>query len=168
VNPRTVLPHRYPMLLVDRVDAMVPGASITASKAVTVNEPWYRDAGDEAAEYPPAYPPVLLMESWAQSAGILAVAGTGRDEPPDGQVMLFGGAGRICFLAPVYPGDVVRHDARLTRALGDSLIFEGESRVGDDLVMTVERMVMAMRPASVLRPHDPVTVGAPAGGQEEQ
>ena len=168
MNPRSVLPHRYPMLLVDRVEAMVPGESIAATKAVTANEPWYRDIGEEAAGRLPAYPQVLMMESWAQAAGILAVAGTAGGEPPAGQVMLFGGASRVCFLAPVYPGDVVRHDARLTRAFGDSLIFEGESRVGADLVMTVDRMVMAMRPASALRPHDPETAGTPVDAEEER
>jgi 3-hydroxyacyl-[acyl-carrier-protein] dehydratase len=142
-STRELLPHRYPMLLVDRVLEVVAGQRLTAVKAVTLNEPWYAEGMD------PAYPRTLLVESWGQSAGILA--NLDRPDPGDGLVMLAGAMTGVEFFREVYPGDVVRHEVRLFRALSDTMIFEGESRVGDELVMTLSRMVMAFRPAAQLK-----------------
>ena len=76
---RAALPHRFPMLLIDRVVAMVPHKSIHAIKAVTINEPFF------AGHFPerPIMPGVLIVEAIAQAAGVLAVesmglAGTGK------------------------------------------------------------------------------------------
>ncbi|MFE9701938.1 3-hydroxyacyl-ACP dehydratase FabZ family protein [Streptomyces sp. NPDC005930] len=138
------LPHRYPMLLVDRVTELVPGERITALKAVTLGEPWYATAPAGAE-----YPQVLLIESWGQSAGLLALSAGGA---PEGQVMLFGSVADAEFHRPVGPGDVVEHRVRVSRALTDSVVFEGTSHLGDETVMTVSRMVMAFRPAARLRP----------------
>jgi 3-hydroxyacyl-[acyl-carrier-protein] dehydratase len=157
---KSLLPHRYPMLLVDRVVEAVPGERLVALKAVTLNEPWYA-----VADVEPAYPGTLLIESWGQSAGLLGILSAGDDADFAGQVMLFGSASGIEFHREVHPGDVVEHRVRLTRIVGDNLIFEGDSVVGGDTVITVERMVMAFRPAATLRP-DPVGAGiAPAASQ---
>ncbi|GAB1327007.1 3-hydroxyacyl-ACP dehydratase FabZ family protein [Streptomyces sp. NPDC093260] len=139
-----VLPHRYPMLLVDRVTELIPGRCIRTLKAVTVNEPWYAGA-PAGAEYPQA----LLIESWGQSAGLLALDGEGA---PAGQVMLFGSVADAEFHRPVFPGDLLEHRVRVQRALTDSVVFEGSSHRGDDTVLTVSRMVMAFRPPEALRP----------------
>ncbi|GLW48124.1 3-hydroxyacyl-[acyl-carrier-protein] dehydratase FabZ [Streptomyces sp. NBRC 14336] len=139
-----VLPHRYPMLLVDRVTELVPGRSIRTLKAVTVNEPWYAAAPAGAA-----YPQALIVESWGQSAGLLALDG---QAAPEGQVMLFGSVADAEFHHPVLPGDLLEHRVRVQRALTDSVVFEGSSHRGDDTVMTVSRMVMAFRPPGALRP----------------
>ncbi len=76
------LPHRYPMLLVDRVVSMVPRTSIHAVKAVSINEPFFQ------GHFPgrPIMPGVLIVEALAQAAGILAVesmglAGSGQAGP---------------------------------------------------------------------------------------
>ncbi|MEV5241995.1 hypothetical protein AB0K89_23250 [Streptomyces cinnamoneus] len=140
-----LLPHRYPMLLVDRVTALEPGVRISTVKTVTHNEPWYASL---APGQDPSYPASLLVESWGQSAGLLASAAA-----PDtrGQVMLFGSVSHAVFHRPVRPGDVLEHHVTVSRSLGDSVIFEGESRRGADPVMSVERMVMAFRPAGHLR-----------------
>ncbi|EGE42834.1 3-hydroxyacyl-ACP dehydratase FabZ family protein [Streptomyces griseus] len=150
-----LLPHRYPMLLVDRVTELVPGERIRTVKAVTLNEPWYAGM---PADAPFDYPPSLLVESWGQSAGLLASAVAAA---PRGQVMLFGSVADAAFHLPVLPGDVIEHRVSITRALTDSVIFEGSSHRGDDTVMTVTRMVMAFRAAELLRPADPAA--APAG-----
>jgi 3-hydroxyacyl-[acyl-carrier-protein] dehydratase len=144
-----LLPHRYPMLLVDRVTELVPGERIRTIKAVTLNEPWYAALSPAAAH---DYPQSLLVESWGQSAGLLASAVT---EAPTGQVMLFGSVADAEFHLPVLPGDVIEHRVRVSRALTDSVIFEGSSHRGDETVMTVTRMVMAFRPADQLRPAEP-------------
>ncbi|NJC70664.1 beta-hydroxyacyl-ACP dehydratase [Planosporangium thailandense] len=163
------LPHRYPMLLVDRVVTAVPGSEIVALKAVTTNEPWYAEVSGDARDGDLAYPAVLLMESWAQSAGILAASRSSDGDPLSGDVMLFGGATEVRFLHPVLPGDVLEHRVRVVRLLSDTMIFEGECLVAGRPVMTVERMVMAFRPAQTLRPAPSTTSdsGSPAGTQED-
>ena len=67
------LPHRFPMLLVDRVDELVPDERIVATKAVTINEPFF------AGHFPdrPIMPGVLIIEAMAQAAGVLAVESLG-------------------------------------------------------------------------------------------
>jgi 3-hydroxyacyl-[acyl-carrier-protein] dehydratase len=67
------LPHRYPMLLVDRVEELIPDRSIAAIKAVTMNEPFFQ------GHFPgrPIMPGVLIVEALAQAAGILAVESLG-------------------------------------------------------------------------------------------
>lgn len=154
-----LLPHRYPMLLVDRVEELVPGTRIRAVKAITLNEPWYEAI---SADSPLDYPPALLIESWGQCAGLLASATA---PAPAGQIMLFGSVADAEFCLPVLPGDVIEHRVRISRSLGDSVIFEGSSHRGADTVMTVSRMVMAFRPAGVLTTDQPVRL--PAGRDRE-
>lgn len=147
-----LLPHRFPMLLVDRIVDLVPGQCITATKAITRTEPCYRRMGGHGRDEELEYPQALIIESWGQTAGILA-----RWQPPGGRaderVMLLGGVTGIEFHRPVLPGDVLEHRARLFRELSDTAIFEGETVCGGEPVMSVERMVMAFRPAGQLRPH---------------
>lgn len=147
---KRVLPHRYPMLLVDRVDELVPGESLTARKAVTANEPWYRDLPADATDEQHHYPSALLIESWCQAAGVLAAWKNPNPDVLDGQVMLFGSISEVVFRRPVLPGDVLEHRVRLFRELSDTVIFEGEARVDGETVLEVGRVVMAMRPASEL------------------
>lgn len=171
---KALLPHRYPMLLLDRVLVLERGVRITALKAVTCNEPWYRelaaDAGDEAYDYPAA----LLLESWIQAAGVLVVC-----ERPDrgavaDQVPLFGSVTGARFHGTVLPGDVVEHHVRLVRELGDTVIVEGESVVGSGLVMEIGRAVMATRPVQALdssatkTAHRAATDGNQADGNQEE
>ncbi|SOD62590.1 3-hydroxyacyl-[acyl-carrier-protein] dehydratase [Streptomyces zhaozhouensis] len=151
---RARLPHRFPMLLVDRVTEVVPGERLVARKAVTCNEPWYAALGPEHPESAFAYPQTLLVESWCQSAGVLATWESPNPDVLTGQVMLFGGMSGVVFHGPVLPGDVVEHEVLLSRSLGDTLIFEGVSTVAGEPVLTVERVVMALRPAEALRPAD--------------
>jgi 3-hydroxyacyl-[acyl-carrier-protein] dehydratase len=138
---RALLPHRYPMLLVDRVLDAAPGQHLTAVKAISVNEPWYAEGGD------PAYPPVLVIESWGQAAGVLALLGDSGKDVLDGRVMLFGSMSGVDIHRPVFPGDVLEHHVRVFRALGETVIFEGDCVVAGQPVLTVGRMVMAFRPA---------------------
>jgi len=68
-----------------------------------------------------------------------------------GQVMLFGSLSDIEFHRPVLPGDVLEHRVRVSRVVGETVIFEGECVVRGELVFTVSRMVVAYRPAEQLR-----------------
>lgn len=147
---RRLLPHRFPMLLVDRVVEAVPGERLTALKAVTLNEPWYAGLGPDCTDRDTRYPESLLIESWGQSAGLLSLI-SGADDL-DGAVMLLGSASGVEFHRQVQPGDLLEHRVRLSRRIGDTVIFDGDSRIDGDVAFTVDRMVMALRPAADLAP----------------
>ena len=146
---RELLPHRYPILLVDRVLELEPGESIVATKAVSMNEPWYARLGPAPAPADLAYPSMLLIESWAQAAGILANTLRRQDteQPREADVMLFGSASGVTFGPPVMPGDVLRHRVRLARVMDDAVVVQGDSHVDGAPVLTVTQGVMAFRPA---------------------
>lgn len=146
---RATLPHRYPMLLVDRVLDLTEDR-IRAVKAVTLNEPWYARLDEHPAPDELAYPDFLLIESWTQTAGILAKRLAGG--AADGQVMLFGSMSGIEFHRRAFPGDTVEHHARLQRAVDDTMMFEGESTVGGEPLMTMGGITMAFRPGEALAP----------------
>src|SRR6185295_8609535 len=94
-----VLPHRYPLPLVDRVTALEDGVRIVALKNVTVDEPFF------AGHFPgrPVMPGVLICEALAQAGAILAYRSRGGVEP--GRVLLLTGLERARFRRPVLPGD---------------------------------------------------------------
>ncbi|MDP9071300.1 MAG: beta-hydroxyacyl-ACP dehydratase [Actinomycetota bacterium] len=160
-----ILPHRYPMLLVDRVTDVVPGASLTAVKAVTANEPWYAGADARPGTDGHRYPPVLVVESWCQAAGLLAA--WGQPELRSSHVMLFGGITGIAFQGRVVPGDVLEHRVRMVRAVSDAAIFEGDTMVGSSPVLEVQRVIMALRPADTIAAASPrpvATARVPGAG----
>ncbi|WP_218133820.1 3-hydroxyacyl-ACP dehydratase FabZ family protein [Lentzea fradiae] len=146
VEPQAVLPHRYPMLLVDRVVGVVPGEWATAIKVISRNEPWYADGGDWQS-----YPEVLLVESWAQTAGITVGADMPNPDVLSGSVMLFGSLSTVEFHRRVVPGDVLENRVRVVKSIGDTVILEGECVREGEPVFTVSRMVVAFRPASSLQ-----------------
>jgi 3-hydroxyacyl-[acyl-carrier-protein] dehydratase len=133
------LPHRHPMLLVDSVTEVVPGERLTAVKAVTASEPWFRAASGGP------FPTVLLMESLCQAAALLAVW----DAPATGalgtKAMLLGSISDVTVHAPVEPGSVVHHRVRISRDLGDSFLLAGESFVEDELVLRVGQVLIVLR-----------------------
>ena len=94
------LPHRYPILLVDRVLEVIAGERITALKNVSVNEPFF------TGHYPhhPVMPGVLIVEAMAQTAAILAFKTMG-SKPDDKSVYYFVGIDNARFKKPVVPGD---------------------------------------------------------------
>lgn len=144
---KRLLPHRYPMLLIDRVTEISPGESLTALKSVTVSEPWYERL-PEGADH--AYPPVLLAESWCQAAGVLACLEQPNPDVLTGRVTLFGAIRGMEFHRQVYPGDVVEHTVRLVRMVSDAAALEGQTRRDGELVLTVGLIMIALRPADRL------------------
>ncbi|GAA0373414.1 hypothetical protein NE235_35480 [Actinoallomurus spadix] len=142
---RRIIPHRHPILLVDRVLEVEPGRSLTAAKAVTCSEPGFAEDREE-------YPAALLIESWAQSAVLLSVWEQPNPDVLAGKVELAGAIDDVRFGRPVLPGDVVEHRVRLVRAIADTSILEGESLVGASTVMSVGHFVVALRSIDVLRP----------------
>lgn len=103
-----VLPHRYPLLLVDRVLEMEPGKRIVAIKNVTINEEFF------VGHFPghPVMPGVLLVEGMAQAGGILLLHD--RRQAAD-KLVYFMGIDRARFRRPVVPGDQVRYEIDVLR-----------------------------------------------------
>ena len=104
----SVLPHRYPLLLVDRVLEMEPKKRIAALKNFTINEEFF------AGHFPghPVVPGVLLIEAMAQAGGILLL----HDDPErERKLLLFMSIERARFRRPVVPGDQVRLEADVLR-----------------------------------------------------
>ena len=105
---QSVLPHRYPILLVDRVLEMEPRKRIVAIKNVTINEPVF------TGHFPgrPIFPGVLLIEGMAQAGGLLLL-----QEIPDreGKLLYFAAIEEARFRRPVVPGDQVRYEIEVIK-----------------------------------------------------
>jgi len=144
---KALLPHRFPMLLVDRVTEVVTGTRLTAIKAVTCNEPWYAGLADEDDH---GYPEALLVESWMQAAGLLICLGLGRITAP-GDVMLAGKLSEVEFHHRVLPGDVLKHDVRLVKDLSHTVVVEGECLVDGAPVLSVAKALLAFRPEGAVQ-----------------
>ncbi len=122
------LPHRYPMLLVDRVLECEPGKRILAIKNVTINEPFF------TGHFPhhPVMPGVLVIEALAQAAAILSFRTMGTT-PDDKSVYYFVGIDEARFKRPVIPGDQLQLEVALERETRGLWKFAAQARVGDAL-----------------------------------
>jgi 3-hydroxyacyl-[acyl-carrier-protein] dehydratase len=113
------LPHRYPMLLIDRVEELAPRDRIVAIKAVTINEPFFQ------GHFPtrPIMPGVLLVEAMAQASGVLAVESLGL--AGSGKLVYFMAIDGAKFRRPVEPGVLLRIEVRLVQDRGSVCKFAG-------------------------------------------
>ncbi|TSE32309.1 3-hydroxyacyl-acyl-carrier-protein dehydratase FabZ [Tepidimonas thermarum] len=129
------LPHRYPILLVDRVLEVQKGVSIRALKNVTINEPVF------TGHFPhrPVFPGVLMLEALAQTAALLAFETLGVT-PDDKTVYYFAGIDGARFKRPVEPGDQLVMDVTLERMKAGIFKFRGTARVGDEIACEAELM----------------------------
>ncbi|GIF02268.1 3-hydroxyacyl-[acyl-carrier-protein] dehydratase FabZ [Paractinoplanes rishiriensis] len=139
------IPHRYPMLLIDRVTAVTPGRSLVAVKAITATEPCYRRPAGAPALADFRYPPALLLESLAQAAVILATWTEPNPDVCQGRLELGASFRGVRFPARVYPGDLVEHRITLEKSLGDTSVISGVASVGGRPVLEVDQFVLAMR-----------------------
>ena len=130
------LPHRYPMLLVDRVLECVPGESIRAIKNVSYNEPFFN------GHFPsrPVMPGVLILEALAQSAGVLAYRSAGV-VPNEDTKLYFVGIDEARFRRPVVPGDQLLLEAKITRQLRGIWNFDARASVGGEVAASASIMV---------------------------
>jgi 3-hydroxyacyl-[acyl-carrier-protein] dehydratase len=104
---KRILPHRYPMLMVDRIVAVEPGKRIVGIKNVSANEPFF--AGHFPAE--PIMPGVLILEALAQVSCVLVL----RDLKVEGCIALFTGVDNVAFRRKVVPGDQLRLEVELEK-----------------------------------------------------
>ena len=150
------LPHRYPMLLVDRVIDVVAGAQIHAVKNVSINEPFF------SGHFPhhPVMPGVLILEALAQAAVILSFKTLG-NKPDDNTVYYFVGIDGARFKRPVQPGDQlhlhVAMDGPVRRGLWR---FKAEAKV-DGVLATEATLICTAR--KIESAEDSGTAGGAAG-----
>jgi 3-hydroxyacyl-[acyl-carrier-protein] dehydratase len=129
------LPHRYPILLVDRVLEIEKGKSIKALKNVTINEPFF------TGHFPhrPVMPGVLMLEALAQTAALLAFDTLGTT-PDDNTVYYFAGIDGARFKRPVEPGDQLTLLVELDRMKAGIFKFKARALVGGELAVEAELM----------------------------
>ena len=129
------LPHRYPLLLVDRVLDWESGKNITAIKNVTINEEFF------VGHFPhkPVMPGVLTIEALAQTAALLAFLTTGQ-KPDDNAVVYFVGIDGARFKRPVEPGDQLKMQVEILRQARGIWKFHAKATVDDQLVVEAELM----------------------------
>ena len=129
------LPHRYPMLLVDRVLECEPGKRILAIKNVTINEPFF------SGHFPhhPVMPGVLVVEAMAQAAAILSFRTLGT-KPDEKSVYYFVGIDEARFKRPVSPGDQLVLEVALERNVRGIWKFDAKARVGEALAAEAKIM----------------------------
>ena len=128
-----ILPHRYPMILIDRITEITEGVGLTAIKNVTINEPYF------AGHFPdqPVMPAVLILESMAQ-AGAFLVLNTVPD--PLQKNMLFSAISDSKFRIPIIPGDQVEIKMQLIKIRLGAVKLRGEAYVFEKLVAEANLM----------------------------
>ena len=134
------IPHRYPMLLVDRVAELIPDRSITAIKAVTINEGFFQ------GHFPgrPIMPGFLIVEALAQAAGILAVESLGL--AGSGKLVYFMSIDGVKFRKPVEPGVLLTLEAEFVQKRARVCKFAGKARIDGELAAECEFTAMIADP----------------------
>lgn len=129
------LPHRYPLLLVDRVLDWESGKNITAIKNVTINEEFF------VGHFPhkPVMPGVLTIEALAQTSALLAFLTMGQ-KPDDNAVVYFIGIDDARFKRPVEPGDQLKMHVEILRHARGIWKFHAKAMVDDQLVVEAQLM----------------------------
>jgi len=133
-------PHRYPILLVDRVLEVEKGKRIKAIKNVTINEQFFN------GHFPhrPVMPGVLMLEALAQTAALLSFETLG-ETPDDKTVYYFAGIDGARFKRPVEPGDQLTLEVELLRMKAGIFKFKALASVGSELAVEAELMCTMRR-----------------------
>jgi 3-hydroxyacyl-[acyl-carrier-protein] dehydratase len=123
-----MIPHRYPMLMVDKVIDMQLGLSAVGIKNVSINEPFFQ--GHFPSE--PVMPGVLIIEAMAQTAAVLVVATYGQDS--EGKLVYFMSIDGVRFRQPVFPGDRIELHVEKVQSRASVWKFSGKAMVDGKLV----------------------------------
>ena len=134
---QSLLPHRYPFLLVDRVVDSEPGKRLRAIKNVTINEPFFQ------GHFPskPVMPGVLLIEAMAQATGLLAMESA---DVPKEAIYYLVGVDKARFKRPVVPGDQLVFEVEVIKRRREIWVFSAEAKVDGSVVASAEIMCTAM------------------------
>ncbi len=135
-----VLPHRYPMLLVDRVEEIILDERIRAVKAVTMNEGFFQ------GHFPgrPIMPGVMIIEALAQAAGVLAMESF--NLAGSGKLVYFMAIDNAKFRAPVEPGCLLHLNVEFVQKRPRVCKFSGKAMIGDQLAAEADFMAMIADP----------------------
>lgn len=133
-----MIPHRYPFLLVDRVEDVIAGESAVGVKNVTINEPFFQGHFPDR----PVMPGVLIVEAMAQTAAVLVVDSLGKEA--EGKLVYFMTIENARFRRPVEPGDQLRLHCTKVRQRANVWKFSGEAKVGDTVVAQATYSAMIM------------------------
>lgn len=136
-----ILPHRYPFLLIDRVNELEPNKHIIAYKNVTIGEPIFQ------GHFPghPIYPGVMIIEGMAQAGGVLAfnsMSEEGKADASDNKVVYFMSIDRAKFRNPVRPGDRLEYHLSVLKHKGNIWVLDAKAYVDDKLVAEAELKAM--------------------------
>ncbi|MCL5021957.1 MAG: 3-hydroxyacyl-ACP dehydratase FabZ [Nitrospirae bacterium] len=136
---QSILPHRYPFLLVDRIVDLEPGVKAVGVKNVSINEPFFM------GHFPgnPIMPGVLIIEAMAQVAGIMAFR-----SGVQGDTVYFMSIEKAKFRRPVVPGDQLRLDITTLQQRGNVWKFSGNATVDTKLVSEAEFTAMVLKKES--------------------
>ena len=129
---RGLIPHRYPFLLVDRIEELEPGVRAVGTKNVTQNEPFFQG---HFPDYP-VMPGVLIIEAMAQVGAVGVMAGGEHSD----KLALFAGIDGVRFRRQVLPGDVLRMEVEIVRLKGRVGRGKARAMVGDERVCEAELM----------------------------
>ena len=132
---QTLLPHRYPFLLIDRVTHYIPGEKLTGVKNITFNEPQFTGHFPQKV----IMPGVLIIESLAQATGLLAFK-TADELSSDKELYYLAGIDNARFKRPVEPGDQLILDVELVKQRRNLWKFFGEASVDGELVVSADIM----------------------------
>ena len=134
-----ILPHRYPLLLVDRITDMELKKSIKGFKNISISEPAFQ------GHFPghPIYPGVLILEGMAQCGGVLALKSSDlTDEEMKEKVIYFMSIDNAKFRSPVRPGDKLVYKLTVLKHRGNIWVLDGKAYVDDKLVAEAELKAM--------------------------
>lgn len=131
---KEIIPHRYPMLLIDRVEELIDGERVVAKKNVTINEPFFQ------GHFPhePVMPGVLIVEAMAQ-AGAVALLSL---EQFKGKTAYFGGIDKAKFRKKVTPGDTLILEVEILKVKANAGIGKGVAKVDGKKVAEAELTFM--------------------------
>ena len=136
-----ILPHRYPLLLVDRITDMEKGKKISGYKNVSISEPAFQ------GHFPghPIYPGVMILEGMAQAGGILALKSNDLTaEELKNKVIYFMSIDKAKFRAPVTPGDKLDYEIEIIKLRGTLIVLSGKAYVDGKLVAEAELKAMVV------------------------
>ncbi|AHJ11527.1 3-hydroxyacyl-ACP dehydratase FabZ [Sulfurospirillum multivorans] len=139
IEIQKILPHRYPFLLIDRVEELIPEQSIKAYKNVTIGEQIFQ------GHFPghPIYPGVMILEGMAQAGGVLAFKSMNMtNEEAAQKVVYFMSIDGAKFRAPVRPGDKLEYHMNVVKHKGSIWVLSGKAYVGDVLMSEAELKAM--------------------------
>lgn len=137
----TILPHRFPFLLIDRVEELNIGESIKAYKNVTYNEQIFQ------GHFPghPIYPGVMIIEGLAQAGGVLAFKSMEKEGVDlSDKVVYFMSIDNAKFRSPVRPGDKLEYRIGVIKHRGKIWVLKGEAYINDGATLAAQADLQAM------------------------